>query len=197
MPRIISGRARGIVLDSPAGLVTRPTSDMAKEALFNILRERYSGGNILDLFAGTGSLGLEAVSRGAAYCVFVDNDAESILKIKKNIKKCSMVDETMVLKMDACKAVDSKLVTDRKYSCIFMDPPYGKVRLGLIIEKIAVNDIIEKEGVIVTEHGSQDIPPETMSGFACVDRRTYGSVNFSIYRKDGGLEDDRYTQVKE
>ncbi|MBN2558010.1 MAG: 16S rRNA (guanine(966)-N(2))-methyltransferase RsmD [Clostridia bacterium] len=197
MPRIISGTARGIILDAPAGLGTRPTSDMAKEALFNILREKYSGGNVLDLFAGTGSLGLEAVSRGAAYCVFVDNDTESIMKIKKNIKKCRMTDETMVLKMDAFKALDSKHVAGRKYSCIFIDPPYGKFSTGLIIEKIAVNDIIEKEGIIVTEHGVKDVPPEKTGGFVCFDRRTYGSVNFSIYRKDAGLLNDQCAQVKE
>ena len=182
MPRIISGSAKGIILEVPKGMKTRPTADRAKEALFSILQDVFSGEYVLDLFSGTGSLGLESLSRGAAFCYFVDNSRKPADVIKRNIKKCSLEDNSLVLFMDVVKALDLQQIKENKYTCIFMDPPYGKNLLKGAIEKIGENDIIRKEGVLVVEHGGDEAPSDNISGFTCYDRRNYGAVNFSFYR---------------
>ncbi len=182
MPRIISGTAGGIILDTPQGMKTRPTSDRAKEALFSILGNIYCGGAVLDLFSGTGSLGLESLSRGAVSCIFIDQDKKAVDVIKMNTEKCGLYHEVGVLCMDVLKALNSADVLKYKYSCIFMDPPYGKKLLMGTIEKISENDIIKKKGILVVEHSALEVPPKEIAGFVCVDRRKYGTVNFSFYR---------------
>lgn len=183
MPRIIAGSAGGITLDTLRGQKTRPTSDRAKEALFNILQGRFSGGNILDLFAGSGSLGLEAVSRGAGHCLFIDHNPKSIEILIKNIDKCRVSDKTEVICMDVMKAISAGKPGKRKYKCIFMDPPYGKNLLISTIEKISETDIMEKDSILVVEHGKGETPPKDMNGFSLLDRRNYGAVNFSFYNR--------------
>lgn len=182
MPRIIAGEAGGIYLETPQGMKTRPTSDRAKEALFSILGDVFSNKKVLDLYSGTGSLGLEALSRGAELCVFVDKGRKAIETIKKNIEKSKLEKGAIVLSLDVIKALDTKEISKEIYSCIFMDPPYDKKLLASTIEKISENDIIEKSGVLVVEHSETEVPPEKIAGFKCRERRKYGAVNFSFYK---------------
>ncbi len=183
MPRIISGLAKGIILETPPGMKTRPTSDRAKEALFSILGNIFENKNVLDLYSGTGSLGIEALSRGAKYCTFVDWNRKAARIIKDNIQKCRLGESANVISMDVKKALDTSDIKDRKFVCIFMDPPYDNNLLTLTIEKISENDIIEKKGILVVEHSSRETPPGDIAGFLLGDRRNYGAVNFSFYRQ--------------
>jgi len=182
MPRIIAGIAGGIYLETPQGMKTRPTSDRAKEALFSILGEVFSGKKVLDLYSGTGSLGLEALSRGAKSCVFVDRGRKAVENINRNIKKCKLDKGATVLCMDVVKSLDLKDIVREKYSCIFMDPPYDKELLTCTIEKISENDIMAKNGMLIVEHSETEVPPEEIADFRCSGRRRYGAVNFSFYK---------------
>ena len=181
MPRIIAGISGGIYLETPQGMKTRPTSDRAKEALFSIIGEIYLGKKVLDLYSGTGSLGLEALSRGALSCVFVDRGRKAVETIIKNIEKSKLEKGATVLCMGVIKSLDSQDIIGGKFSCIFMDPPYDKKLLVCTIEKISVNDIMGKNGLLIVEHSEIEVPPEEIAGFKCSGRRRYGAVNFSFY----------------
>lgn len=182
MPRIISGTAKGVLIGAPKGMNTRPTSDRAKEALFSILGDIYVGKKVADLYSGTGSLGLEALSRGAHYCVFIDKDRRAIDAIKNNAKKSKLEKNTLIICMDVNKALGSNDIKEYRYACVFMDPPYNKSLLSDTIEKIYEGDIIDDEGILVVEHSKGEMPPDKIAGFVCTDRRTYGLVNFSFYK---------------
>jgi 16S rRNA (guanine(966)-N(2))-methyltransferase RsmD len=186
LPRIIAGLAKGIILETPQGMKTRPTSDRAKEALFSILRNIYEGKAVLDLYSGTGSLGIEALSRGAQSCIFVDRNRKAVQAIRNNLNRCKLIDSANILAMDASKAIGLPEVKNEKFACIFMDPPYDKKLLAGTIEKISQNDIIDKKGILVVEHSAEETPPDGIYGFACYDRRNYGTVNFSFYRPADG-----------
>jgi 16S rRNA (guanine(966)-N(2))-methyltransferase RsmD len=183
MPRIISGTARGIILDVPQGMKTRPTSDRAKEALFSILAGVYEGFDVLDLFSGTGSLGLECLSRGAESCIFVDSSRRAADIIRRNIEKCRFSGYCRVITADVRKAVDFDDIANRRFKCIFMDPPYDRKLLTGVIEKISENDIMEKNGILVVEHSGDEVPPDEIGEFTCSGRRNYGAVNFSFYNQ--------------
>lgn len=183
MPRIISGLAKGIILETPPGMKTRPTSDRAKEALFSILGSVFEGKNVLDLYSGTGSLGIEALSRGAKNCIFIDRNKKAAQTINNNLNKCRLMGSAHVLSMDVNKALDTVKVNGIRFSCIFMDPPYDRNLLNRTIEKISENDIIEKKGILVVEHSGLETPPGEIAGFLRRDRRSYGAVNFSFYKQ--------------
>lgn len=182
MPRIITGKARGIKLDTPIGRNTRPTADRAKEALFNILGNIFDDAYVLDLYSGSGSLGLEAISRGAKKCFFVDKSSQSISVLKKNIEKCRCSSATEIIRGDCIKAIELLGEKGVKFDCIFMDPPYNKDLVSLTIEKIYEADIIKKEIIIVAEHEISLMPPERISGFKRYATRGYGVIQFSFYR---------------
>ena len=189
MPRIISGLAKGIILETPAGMKTRPTSDRAKEALFSILGDVFIGKGVLDLYSGTGSLGIESLSRGAGHCVFIDKNRKASQVIKNNIQKCKLESSSNVICMDVVKSIDLPEVRESKFACIFMDPPYDKNLLARTIEKISENDIIEKKGILVVEHSDREMPPDELAGFLLGDRRSYGAVNFSFFRQADIIEE--------
>ncbi|MCL2202088.1 MAG: 16S rRNA (guanine(966)-N(2))-methyltransferase RsmD, partial [Oscillospiraceae bacterium] len=119
--RVISGSVRGRKLKEPAGVSVRPTSDMVKESVFNIIQFDIEGRKVLDMFAGTGQLGLEALSRGAGSAVFVDSKSDSVKLIWENVKICGFEDRVQVLLRDALRYAEG----DEKFDLIFLDPPYG------------------------------------------------------------------------
>ena len=186
MPRIISGTAGGIKITTLEGRNTRPTTDRAKEALFSMLGDIFWDIDVLDLFAGSGSLGLEALSRGAASTVFVDQNARCASIIKKNAIKCSLWDKSRIIKAYAGKAIRILSEEGNRFGCIFMDPPYDKGLVSLSIEKIVSGDIIGNEGILVVEHSDKEKPDAERFGFAELKSRNYGTVNFSIYRYKKG-----------
>lgn len=186
MPRIISGSAGGVRIDTPDGRNTRPTSDRAKEALFSMLGDIFDGISVLDLFSGSGSLGIEAVSRGAQNAVLVESDRKCADIIKRNIRKCRLDDSIRVLKADVRKSTGILASEGLKFKCIFMDPPYDSGYVDAVIEKITAGDIIEKEGILVVEHSNTEKPELNGTSFTLLKTRNYGAVNFSICRYESG-----------
>ena len=154
--RVISGKFRGKKLNSPQGGRVRPTSDRVKETLFNILYslDVYDGIAVLDLFAGTGSLGIEALSRGASSCVFVDIDRESCAFVKDNLKTAGTNAE--IYHADYKTAIHK--LAGRKFDLILIDPPYKRDNFGEIVNLILQHEILNKSGVIVIEHDKKAKP---------------------------------------
>ena len=144
--RVITGTARGIQLKTPDGLQTRPTADRVKEALFSIINFDIPGAKVLDLFGGTGQLGIEALSRGAASAVFVDAREESCRLIRENLKRTKLEKDAKVIRSDYLDYLNR---CREQYNIIFLDPPYAEVFLENAIKKITEIDILQSDGIIV------------------------------------------------
>lgn len=190
--RIISGKAKGLKLISPPSKSSflRPTSDRGREALFSILGQRVIDASILDLFAGTGAIGLEAVSRGASSAVFIDNNPTSISLIKRNITAyfhCTgnnnLSQKLSVVQYDLRKGLVSSnpLFTENKFDIIFLDPPYDK---GLAIQTLKYLDNCEylsEDGLIIVEERTKTIMPDNLASLKLKDKRKYGDTGFWMY----------------
>ncbi|MBW1792334.1 MAG: 16S rRNA (guanine(966)-N(2))-methyltransferase RsmD [Deltaproteobacteria bacterium] len=185
--RIIAGIARGRKLISPGAKggknEIRPTSDRAREALFNILGSDVCGARVLDLFAGTGALGLEALSRGADSAVFIDKSQTAIGMINKNIQRTGFSDKVTILKRDLSKKnfLDSKYIPGKGFSLVFMDPPY---RTDLAIELLSLlgrGSYVARQGVVVAESSVNVQLPEKTGLLKCYDKRQYGETAFWLY----------------
>ena len=146
--RVITGKARGVQLKTPEGMLTRPTADRVKEALFSIINFDIPGANVLDLFGGTGQLGIEALSRGAKRSVFVDAREEACQLIRENLRRTKLAQDGTVIRSDYMDYVNRCRET---FSIIFLDPPYAETYLENALKRITEIDILQTDGIIVTE----------------------------------------------
>lgn len=154
--RVISGSAGGLRLKTPEGLNTRPTLDRIKESLFNILSNDLLDADFLDLFSGSGGIGIEALSRGAASAVFVDESKISANIIKENLKFTRLEDKAEVLNMDFITAVRKLKNKGRSFDIIYMDPPYNKGFVQSALNAVYESKILKKNGFIIAEQAIQD-----------------------------------------
>ena len=177
--RVISGSARGRKLKEPGGLVIRPTSAVVKEAVFNIIQFDIEGRRALDLFAGTGQLGIEALSRGAASAVFVDSDLAAVKLIRENIKLCGVESAAAVYNRDALKYLERK----ESFDLIFIDPPYDSVLAGIALRKIIEFDKLNSNGIIICETRAGSILPEDSPPYFMQKEYKYGSVKITRYER--------------
>lgn len=173
--RIITGRARGARLKAPKGMaVTRPTSDRVKESLYSILGSLVAGRTVLDVFAGTGSLGLEALSRGAKHAVFLDQSTADVLR--ENIAHCHFEREAEVLAGDAFASLARFARQGRTFDLVFCDPPYHK---GLWERALSIFDtttLLTEDAILVVEHGGDEDDVPELATLVRVDHRRYGKT---------------------
>ena len=179
--RVISGTAKGISLRTPDGMATRPTADRVKEALFSILQFDIPCTKVLDLFGGTGQLGIEALSRGADSCVFVDEREDACKLIRENLKRTKLDNKAKVIRSDYLQYL--KKSTER-FDVILLDPPYAEVFLENSLKLITEIDILQSGGIIVTERPlGKDLSFE-FEGFERSKDYKYGKTLITLYRKD-------------
>lgn len=180
--RIIAGRFRGRTLAAPKSGAVRPTADRVREAVFSILGERVMGSRVLDLFAGTGALGLEALSRGAACAVFVDFHRPSVAVLRTNLERCGIrPPEGEILALSVTAAVSRLASQNRLFDLIFMDPPYGK---GWVGKTLALLEPVAAPGaLVIAEHHEHDAVPEPCPPWHIADRRRYGTVAVTFFRR--------------
>ena len=178
--RVITGKARGIQLKTPEGMLPRPTADRVKEALFSIINFDIPGAQVLDLFGGTGQLGIEALSRGAKSAVFVDAREEACRLIQENLKRTHMEGEGRVIRSDYLDYLDR---CREKYRIIFLDPPYAEVFLENALKRITEIDILQSDGIIVTERPLGKELPWEYPGYTRSRDYKYGKTLLTIYRK--------------
>jgi len=179
--RIIAGELKGRKLHSIDTKLIRPTSDMVREALFSILGNLVIDSRFLDLFAGSGGVGIEAYSRGAKEVVFVDSATESIRVLKKNLELTKILHETEVMNCDYSIAIDRLSSQGKEFDIVYIDPPY---KMGIEIEaakKIQEKKILAKDGIIIIEHEAKNLMPDTIDMLEKIKERKYGNVRLSLY----------------
>lgn len=184
--RIIAGSARGRRLFVPEGMDTRPTADRIRESLFQILGERLNGAVVLDLFAGSGALALEALSRGAAYAMLNDKAPKAVSAIRRNIEAMRVESRTKVLSLDykqALKALDApEGLGERKFSLVFLDPPYRMTDCyAQAAEVLRDRALLMRDALLVMEH-EKLVKLSIPGGFELIDERIYGDTVVSVYR---------------
>lgn len=167
------------------GNLTRPTSDRVKESLFNIIAEKVPGAAVLDLFAGTGNLGIEALSRGASSAVFVDKRRECGCIIKENLMHTGLSDRGLVYVEDVASYLGRACRERHKYDIIFLDPPYNKNFVNETLKIIENNDIINLNGIIAAESDADDAISEEAGNLKLVRKQKYGDTVLSFYIRKG------------
>ena len=180
--RVITGKARGVVLKTPDGMLTRPTSDRVKEALFSIINFDIPGARVLDLFGGTGQLGIEALSRDAASAVFVDEREDACKLIKENLRRTKLEKHARVVRGDYLTYLNR---CSERFDIIFLDPPYAEVFLENSLKRITEIDILQSGGIIIAERPLGKDLPWDFPGYTRSKDYKYGNTLLTLYRKDG------------
>lgn len=180
--RIVSGSARGRPLKGPKGPGIRPTADRVRETLFNVLGQYLEGGQVLDLYAGTGALALEALSRGAERAVLVDSGREALGLIRENAASLGFSARAEILSSDALKAVERLGREGRRFPLIFADPPYAQKAIADLLQAISRAQLLEEGGTLVLEHGKHEPVPEAEGRLIQVDQRSFGETRVTLYR---------------
>lgn len=180
--RVTGGQKKGYPLASFKGLDIRPTSDKVREAIFNLLGQDMEGLHVLDLFAGTGSLGLEALSRGAVRAVFIDISLKALKLINRNLERCGYSRQGLVLKKDLSSGLPVNQESwPQPFDLIFIDPPYGRGLIPPLLRQLANSQLININGIIITEAQKRDVLPDEMNGLTLQDSRRYGETRIRIY----------------
>ena len=175
--RVISGIAKGRKLKTPQGFDIRPTSSIVKESIFNILQFDIEGRRILDLYAGTGQLGVEALSRGAGSVVFVDSSPEAVKLIKENVELCGFLDSCDIIRRDAIDFLERSGTFD----IIFVDPPYDAALTESTIKKIIEFDKLNENGIMLCETRADSITPVVSTPYGIHKEYIYGKVKISRF----------------
>lgn len=181
--RIITGSAKGMKLTAPRGLSVRPTTDRVKESVFNILKGKVVDARVLDLFSGTGNLGLEAVSRGAVHAVLVDKSPSSIATIKKNAQNTKLVESIEIIRQDVLTAIDRLVAASQQFDLIFCDPPYNQGFVQTVLHKLDEKPLLlSDDGILIMEHSGHE---EVITGDNLVILRTqrYGETMVTFVGK--------------
>ena len=184
--RVITGSARGRRLETLPGDATRPTGEKVKESLFSAIQFDIEGRRVLDLFAGSGQLGIEALSRGASGCVFVDKNTEAVKIIKQNLQHTGLMEKAQVLGTDAMSYLTRP---GDRFDLVFLDPPYASELLVPVLEK--VEPLVNDGGILVCETDDTVALPERFGRFAVAKTYRFGRIYVWVYRYDLGEEDSQ------
>ena len=185
--RVITGSARGRRLKELEGMETRPTTDRVKEGLFSALQFEIEGRRVLDLFAGTGQLGIEALSRGAEWCVFVDRRTDAVKLIRENLELTGLSGRARVVAGDSMEYLAS---LREKFDLVLLDPPYAAGLLEPALEHIAQFDILRPHGIIAAEAPAEKALPPLAEPYRLSRTYRYGRIGLTVYRRAGELENE-------
>lgn len=178
--RVISGSARGLKLNTPGDDRVRPTTDRVKESMFNIVQDWVYDSQVLDLFAGSGALGIEALSRGASQAVFCDNSLDSIKIIKSNIEKARVVDRSKIVSGDYKRCLRDMEAKNQSFDMIFVDPPYYEGLFEEVLDTIRSCKILKKDGIVIVEHDAKR-PIGQVEGLEVYKEKKYGITMLTFY----------------
>lgn len=181
--RVIAGDKKGKSLKAVPGTATRPTTDKIKEAVFQVLGPYFDGGNVLDLFAGSGSLGIEALSRGMDTAVFVDKQSKAIHTIRENLKTVKLEDRAEVFRTDAFRALKAAAKRGLEFDLVLLDPPYKKMNYQELFSEIIENQLMKQDGMIYCEHDPAELLPEETEKYSIIKTENYSNtIAITIYR---------------
>ena len=184
--RVIAGTAKGIRLAAPKGREVRPTLDRVREALFSILAPRVGGARFLDLFAGTGANGIEALSRGAASAVFVDSDVRSLEIVRRNLEAARLSEKAEVRRLELPRGLATLSREGGRYDIVFADAPYGLAREApdvylRLLEGVSGGGILGDDGIVVVEHDARVKLPGAAGGLSCFREARYGGTGLTLF----------------
>jgi len=185
--RVISGTAKGRPLRAVPGTNTRPTTDKVKEAIFSMIGPYFSGGDVLDLFAGTGGLGIEALSRGMDRAVFVDADKKAVEVVAANLRATRLEDRAEVYRNDAVRALKALGKRQRRFELVFLDPPYRMTAIEELVTTMQQLGVVGVGTTVVVEHDAENQFTDRIGAAECVRRAEYGETAVSVYRIVGSL----------
>ena len=177
--RIVAGKLKGSILDMPKGKITRPLKDIARESIFNLLTHsknisfKFENSNILDLYAGTGSFGLECLSRQAKSVCFIENERNALKILKKNIEKLKLNNQTKIFFNNVFDSIKKQNISESKFNLIFCDPPFKKTNMEKLIELIYKKNILKKNGIVIL-HRNKNTKEILPTFFKILDERVYG-----------------------
>jgi 16S rRNA (guanine(966)-N(2))-methyltransferase RsmD len=183
--RIIAGVVGGRRIRAPRGMATRPTSDRVREAVFNILGPPDPEARVLDLYAGAGALGLEALSRGAAQAVFVDKDSHAVRCVEENAAELGLAERSRVTRGEAVKSLASLEKAGERFAWVFVDPPYASGEYPRVLSALGrpPAPLLDEHAVVVVEHDRRHAPDAEYGALSCADTRRYGDTCVSFYRR--------------
>lgn len=184
--RVIGGSCKGRRLATVRGQATRPTSDRVRESIFNILMGRLAGSVVLDLFAGTGALGIESLSRGAVRALFVDNSRQALATIDKNVTVCGLTPLSSIIRWDIRKNLACLKREEPGPNLVFMDPPYHQGYEVKTLAHLRAAGVLPDGAVVVIEHAASDDLPENIAFFSRNDYRRYGGTAVSFFTYNSG-----------
>ncbi|MBT2598817.1 MULTISPECIES: 16S rRNA (guanine(966)-N(2))-methyltransferase RsmD [unclassified Oceanobacillus] len=181
--RVIAGIHKGRQLKPVPGQHTRPTTDKVKEAIFQVIGPFFSDGRVLDLFAGSGGLGIEALSRGMDQAIFVDKHPKSVHTIRENLRHLKLEDRAEVFRTDAFRALKAAAKRELLFNLVLLDPPYGKIDYLELMNELVDNHLLADDAIVYCEHeDSQDLPTE-YGPFQAIKQENYGGlINITIYK---------------
>jgi 16S rRNA (guanine(966)-N(2))-methyltransferase RsmD len=180
--RIIAGKHRSRIIKMPKQPKIRPTKDRVREALFSIIGEFVVGANVLDLFAGSGAFGIEALSRGAKRAVFIDCEENCVRTIKENLRNLNIINISLVIKMDGFKALDFLENRNETFNLVLLDPPYYKEMAKKSLIKLERRDILKFPCIVIAEHHKEDTLPKDFDNISSYRTVCYGDVCLSFYK---------------
>lgn len=181
MPRVIAGTARGIPIHAPKGSNTRPTLDRVREAVFSMLQPRLEGCRFADLYAGSGANGIEALSRGASYSVFVDNDSKAIAEIGLNLRRAKLDGLARRMRLRLPEGLEALMQKEDAFDVVYADPPFRFALYAKLLEQIELLKVRAERGIVVVEHDLSACLPERVGELSRTRQSKYGRVGISIF----------------
>ncbi|SDY76799.1 16S rRNA (guanine(966)-N(2))-methyltransferase RsmD [Evansella caseinilytica] len=182
--RVISGKKKGLQLKAVPGQTTRPTTDKVKESIFNMIGPYFDGGRILDLYGGSGAISIEALSRGVEEAIIVDRDRKAIETIHTNLKLCRLEQQAQVFRTEAGRALKALQKQEKKFTLIFLDPPYQKQRLSEELAYIAEHQLLSRDGQAVVEHALTVSLSDSYGSLHKRREEKYGDTVIAIYSEE-------------
>jgi 16S rRNA (guanine966-N2)-methyltransferase len=182
--RVVAGSKKGHPLQAVPGKGTRPTVDKVKESIFNIIGPYFDGGYVLDLYAGTGGLGIEALSRGAQHCIFVDANRKAVSIVNENLTATGFHSQAEVYRNDANRALSALAKREIQFRIVFLDPPYAQQKIESQIAILHDHNLLSKDAVIVAEHDAKDILSDQIGSLSKARESTYGQTTITVYQRE-------------
>ena len=187
--RVTGGLVRGRHLAPLKGLKIRPSSDLVRQAIFNLIGQDMLGIKVLDLFAGTGSLGIEALSRGAMGTLFIDKSIRAIKLINKNLQRCGYGAVGSIMRKDLARGLPrNRTFLKKRFGLVFMDPPYGKAFIPPLLKELSAKKMLSPSSIVVAESSKIEPLPAALGELQLVDKRTYGETKINVYHYGGTHE---------
>ena len=183
--RVLAGALKGRRLQTPRGSTTRPTADQVRLALMDTLTSRLAGARLLDLFAGAGGVGFEALSRGAAHVTFVERDARALAALRANVDVLGVEAQTRVERGAVQPVLDRLAAEGARYDLVFLDPPYEAGALTPTLERLGVLDVVVGDGLVIAQHLTKRPPPARTGRLTAFRTRRFGETTLTFFRADG------------